>query len=156
MGNKLEFCFSSPLLKTNHRSHPGLHRWPSKMLWLPNRWELPDRFALTTSQKLFWCMWIGLCCIFTAHLFCMHLPLLVWHWRSFVCSKKKETPVFYTVKASKQDKCLASPFICFSLVKRRSKLSTSASPAVRLANSWMSMSVIGSTFGGEAIHILCH
>lgn len=38
----------------------------------------------------------------------------------------------------------AVPFISLSLVKRRSKFSTSASPAVRLASSWMSMSVIGS------------
>lgn len=36
------------------------------------------------------------------------------------------------------------PFISFNLVKRRSKFSTSASPAVRLANSWISKSIIGS------------
>lgn len=36
------------------------------------------------------------------------------------------------------------PFISFNLVKRRSKLSTSASPAVRLASSCMSKSVIAS------------
>lgn len=36
------------------------------------------------------------------------------------------------------------PFISLSLVKSRSKFSTSASPAVRLANSWMSRCVIGS------------
>lgn len=36
------------------------------------------------------------------------------------------------------------PFICFNLVNRRSKLSTSASPAVRVASSWISKSVIAS------------
>lgn len=36
------------------------------------------------------------------------------------------------------------PFISFNFVKSRSKLSTSASPAVRLASSWMSKSVIAS------------
>lgn len=36
------------------------------------------------------------------------------------------------------------PFISFNLVKSRSKLSTSASPAVRFASSWMSKSVIAS------------
>lgn len=52
MGNRrcwgMEFCISSPPLKTNHRSRPGPRRLPSKTLWLPN-----IRIATPSSIKTF-------------------------------------------------------------------------------------------------------
>lgn len=92
----------------------------------------------------------------------MDFSLLVRHRRSLIFrlkEKRKKIKHFFLINEKTEQKqmsckcnfteCISFvrhhlPFISFNLVKSRSKLSTSASPAVRLASSWMSRSVIAS------------